>query len=167
MIKTPVKFVDVSGGVRIATFEQGKGKPIVMINGLGASAHDWGPTVERLAARARVITFDNRGAGQSVARATDPPQLRVVRCAAIRGAQPRYVRAHDDGAARESDFASRVPAATAGDRPKRTRRAGTHDFGPDARRAWASRSVGAVRQRRDVARHDPGCAFHRGRGVRA
>lgn len=67
MAITPTKYVPVAGDVRLATFEQGSGKPIVMINGLGASAHDWGPTVERLAARARVITFDNRGTGQSAA----------------------------------------------------------------------------------------------------
>jgi 3-oxoadipate enol-lactonase len=67
MAITPTKYVPVSGGVQLATFELGKGKPIVMINGLGASAHDWGPTAERLATRARVIIFDNRGAGQSTA----------------------------------------------------------------------------------------------------
>lgn len=63
----PTKWVPVSGGVRLATFERGQGQPIVMIAGLGASAHDWGPTAERLSALARVITFDNRGAGQSTA----------------------------------------------------------------------------------------------------
>jgi 3-oxoadipate enol-lactonase len=71
MTDAPTRFVPVSGGVQLATFERGRGRPIVMINGLGASAHDWGPTVEQLATRARVITFDNRGAGASTAPA-DP-----------------------------------------------------------------------------------------------
>jgi 3-oxoadipate enol-lactonase len=53
------------GDLQIATYELGRGKPIVMINGLGASAQDWGPLVELLAEHARVITFDNRGAGSS------------------------------------------------------------------------------------------------------
>src|SRR5256885_383824 len=75
MTHTPAKFVDVTGGVRIATFEQGQGKPIVMINGLGASAHDWGPTVERLATGARVTTSDSRGAAKSPAQ-TVPSTLK-------------------------------------------------------------------------------------------
>lgn len=65
MAPTPTKWVPVAGGVKLATFEYGQGRPIVLINGLGASAHDWGPTVEQLSQRTRVITFDNRGAGQS------------------------------------------------------------------------------------------------------
>lgn len=67
MAITPTRYVPVAGNVKLATFERGSGKPIVMINGLGASAHDWGSTAERLATRARVIIFDNRGAGQSAA----------------------------------------------------------------------------------------------------
>jgi len=65
---TPTKIVPVDG-VQIATYVRGNGKPIVMINGLGASARDWGSLADRLAQRARVITFDNRGAGLSAAAA--------------------------------------------------------------------------------------------------
>lgn len=61
---TPTKIVR-SGGLQLATYEHGSGDPIVMVNGLGASARDWGPLADLLAARARVITFDNRGAGRS------------------------------------------------------------------------------------------------------
>lgn len=61
----PTKIVSVEAA-RLPTYERGEGPPIVMINGLGASASDWGPLADRLAQRARVITFDNRGAGRSV-----------------------------------------------------------------------------------------------------
>lgn len=61
---TPTRIVS-TGGIDIATYERGRGAPVVMINGLGASAADWGPLAERLAERARMITFDNRGAGRS------------------------------------------------------------------------------------------------------
>ena len=57
----------VAGGVRLATYERGTGEPLFLINGLGASAHDWGPIVERLADAYRLIAFDNRGAGRSEA----------------------------------------------------------------------------------------------------
>jgi 3-oxoadipate enol-lactonase len=61
----PTKVVTVEGA-QLPTYERGDGAPIIMINGLGASAQDWGPLRELLAPRARVITFDNRGAGRSV-----------------------------------------------------------------------------------------------------
>src|SRR6266446_9410998 len=44
----------------------GKGEPLLMIMGLGASSAAWDPElVEDLARTFRVITFDNRGTGQS------------------------------------------------------------------------------------------------------
>lgn len=64
----PNKMVPV-GEAQIATYARGEGPPIVMINGLGAAAQDWGPLEDLLAQRARVITFDNRGAGRSLAPA--------------------------------------------------------------------------------------------------
>lgn len=39
--------------------------PVLMINGLGAAAHDWGPFLPLLAAERRIVAFDNRGAGRS------------------------------------------------------------------------------------------------------
>jgi len=62
---TPTKIVTVDGA-QLPTYARGEGRPVVMINGLGASARDWGPLADLLARRARVITFDNRGAGRSV-----------------------------------------------------------------------------------------------------
>lgn len=64
----PAKVVAVDG-MEIATYSRGNGRAIVMINGLGACAEDWGPLVDQLAQRARVITLDNRGAGRSVVSA--------------------------------------------------------------------------------------------------
>ena len=69
----PIKMAPADG-VQIAVYARGRGKPIVMINGLGACAQDWGPLADSLAQHARVITFDNRGAGRSVAPA-DPFSL--------------------------------------------------------------------------------------------
>ena len=44
----------------------GKGEPLLMIMGLGASSAAWDPElIAELARTFRVITFDNRGTGQS------------------------------------------------------------------------------------------------------
>jgi len=54
-----------SQGVRIAYDVHGDGEPLVLIMGLGYGRWGWKPVVEPLAARYRVITFDNRGYGDS------------------------------------------------------------------------------------------------------
>ncbi len=54
-----------SQGARIAYDVQGDGEPLVLIMGLGYGRWGWEPVVEPLAARYRVITFDNRGYGDS------------------------------------------------------------------------------------------------------
>ena len=54
-----------SQGVRIAYDVHGDGEPLVLIMGLGYGRWGWEPVVEPLAARYRVITFDNRGYGDS------------------------------------------------------------------------------------------------------
>lgn len=44
----------------------GKGEPVLMVMGLGASSASWRPELlERLAASFQIITYDNRGAGLS------------------------------------------------------------------------------------------------------
>lgn len=58
------RFAD-NEGVRIAWEEHGSGPPVVMVHGLGYARWGWGPLAERLAERFRVITFDNRGIGES------------------------------------------------------------------------------------------------------
>lgn len=77
----PTRWVPVSGEVRLATWAAGPddapGPPAVLINGLGASAHDWGPVLAHLAARRRIVAFDNRGAGRS-AIPDDPISLELL-----------------------------------------------------------------------------------------
>ncbi len=43
----------------------GSGDPILLIHGLGYARWGWGPLLSALAARHRVISFDNRGIGES------------------------------------------------------------------------------------------------------
>jgi pimeloyl-ACP methyl ester carboxylesterase len=51
--------------VRIAWEEQGKGAPLLLIQGLGYGRWSWEPVVPALAERYRVLWFDNRGIGES------------------------------------------------------------------------------------------------------
>ncbi|MCG5432679.1 SDR family oxidoreductase [Mycobacterium sp. MYCO198283] len=66
---TPVekRFVESTDGVRIAAFEQGNpdGPPLVMAHGWPNSHVMWDGVVSRLRDRFRIITYDNRGAGES------------------------------------------------------------------------------------------------------
>jgi 3-oxoadipate enol-lactonase len=52
-------------GVKIYWEETGKGEPILLIMGLGWASYLWHRTRPVLAAKYRVITFDNRGVGRS------------------------------------------------------------------------------------------------------
>jgi 3-oxoadipate enol-lactonase len=51
--------------VRIAWESQGEGRPVLLIQGLGYTRSGWGPARELLAQRYRVLSFDNRGIGES------------------------------------------------------------------------------------------------------
>jgi len=55
----------VSGDVRIAYETRGEGPALLLVHGLGYARWGWGPAVEPLAARFRVVLFDNRGIGES------------------------------------------------------------------------------------------------------
>jgi 3-oxoadipate enol-lactonase len=57
----------VSGDARIYWHEIGQGDPLVLIMGLGCSSAMWFRLAPRLARDFRVIMFDNRGVGQTVA----------------------------------------------------------------------------------------------------
>lgn len=57
--------VHAGGDAELATYVRGDGRPVLLINGLGAAAADWGPLADALAPHVRLITFDNRGAGRS------------------------------------------------------------------------------------------------------
>ena len=52
-------------GVNLAYYVLGHGAPVLMIQGLGGRAADWGSVPARLAPRFETITFDNRGTGKS------------------------------------------------------------------------------------------------------
>jgi 3-oxoadipate enol-lactonase len=51
--------------VRIAWESTGTGKPLLLIQGLGYARWGWDPVGPGLAERFRVLTFDNRGIGES------------------------------------------------------------------------------------------------------
>jgi pimeloyl-ACP methyl ester carboxylesterase len=51
--------------VKIAWEEHGSGEPLLLIQGLGYARWSWQPIVGPLAERYRVISFDNRGIGDS------------------------------------------------------------------------------------------------------
>jgi pimeloyl-ACP methyl ester carboxylesterase len=59
-----VPFAD-SGGVKIRWEEQGEGDPLLLIQGLGYALEMWHRSAPLLGERYRVITYDNRGVGQS------------------------------------------------------------------------------------------------------
>jgi len=52
-------------GARIYWAEEGKGTPVLLIMGLGWASNMWYRTRPVLAARYRVVSYDNRGAGRS------------------------------------------------------------------------------------------------------
>jgi 3-oxoadipate enol-lactonase len=52
-------------GVKIYWEETGQGQPILLVMGLGWTSYMWHRTRDLLAAKYRVITFDNRGVGRS------------------------------------------------------------------------------------------------------
>jgi 3-oxoadipate enol-lactonase len=54
-----------NGSVRIAYSERGQGPPLLLVHGLAYCRLGWGPAAERLSAGHRVISFDNRGVGES------------------------------------------------------------------------------------------------------
>lgn len=51
--------------MRISWESRGDGHPLLLVMGLGYARWGWGPIVEPLAERYRVLTFDNRGIGES------------------------------------------------------------------------------------------------------
>jgi pimeloyl-ACP methyl ester carboxylesterase len=51
--------------MRIAWESQGDGAPVLLMHGLGYTREGWGPLRGRLARRYRVLSFDNRGIGES------------------------------------------------------------------------------------------------------
>jgi 3-oxoadipate enol-lactonase len=51
--------------LKLAWDSQGEGSPLLLAHGLGYTRQGWGPARELLACRYRVVSFDNRGIGES------------------------------------------------------------------------------------------------------
>jgi pimeloyl-ACP methyl ester carboxylesterase len=63
--RAEVRFADVGGG-RIAWYERGRGRPLVMATGTGSTMAEWDPALLRLLARdRRIVLFDYPGIGRS------------------------------------------------------------------------------------------------------
>ena len=58
-----VRFVDVDG-VRLRVAVRGRGRPLLLLMGIGANLEMWGPCEERLSAASRTIVFDAPGTGR-------------------------------------------------------------------------------------------------------
>ncbi len=84
--------------MNIAWEEHGSGAPLLLIQGLGYGRSGWGPVVAGLAARHRVLSFDNRGIGDSD-KPDGPYTARVMADDALQVLQEAGVgRAHILGA---------------------------------------------------------------------
>jgi pimeloyl-ACP methyl ester carboxylesterase len=57
--------VRTDDGVELAVVEAGAGPPLLLVHGLGGSKEDLTEHFDTLARRARVVTFDHRGHGES------------------------------------------------------------------------------------------------------
>src|SRR6266513_1355725 len=65
MASDPIRTIPVDGG-RIACRRRGSGRPLLVLNGLGATSADWDPSfIGRLASANELILLDNRGIGAS------------------------------------------------------------------------------------------------------
>jgi pimeloyl-ACP methyl ester carboxylesterase len=55
----------VNGDVRLAYEVVGRGEPVLLVQGLGYTRHGWGELPRLLAESFSVVSYDNRGVGQS------------------------------------------------------------------------------------------------------
>ena len=55
----------IVNGIRLHYETTGEGPPVLLVNGLGAPAVGWALQVKALAPHFRVVTFDNRGIGET------------------------------------------------------------------------------------------------------
>ena len=55
----------IINGIRMHYEIAGEGDPVLLINGLSAPSVNWALQVKALAPHFRVVTFDNRGVGET------------------------------------------------------------------------------------------------------
>jgi len=104
--------------MRIAWESQGAGAPVLLMHGLGYTREGWGPLRELLARRYRVLSFDNRGIGESEIPPGPYTVEELARDAVQVLDESGVGRAHVVGASL-GGFAAQVLAA---DRPERVDR---------------------------------------------
>jgi pimeloyl-ACP methyl ester carboxylesterase len=63
--RAPIETIVRARGLKLFVREQGKGYPLLMINGIGANSEMWGPAEEIFARGSRTIAFDCPGTGRS------------------------------------------------------------------------------------------------------
>src|ERR1700751_5664612 len=114
------QFVDSSDGVRVAVYEEGNpnGPTVVLAHGWPDSHVLWDGVVPLLADRFRIITYDNRGVGESSVprKVEDYGMARYADdfCAVIDTLSPGervHVLAHDWGSVGVWEYLSRPNAS--------------------------------------------------------
>jgi poly(3-hydroxyoctanoate) depolymerase len=68
------------GGLELFVRERGKGRPLLLVNGIGTNSEMWGSIEERLSRSARTIVFDAPGSGRST---TPAATLSIADLAAV------------------------------------------------------------------------------------
>ena len=113
------RFVEAQG-VRVHTWEQGQGQPVILIHGASGNLRDWtfslGPEIAR---KRRAIAFDRPGLGYSgrpAERGGDPAvQARILRAASLAmGIERPILVGHSWGAALAMAWAIADPHGVAG-----------------------------------------------------
>ena len=117
--------------MRIAWESQGEGAPVLLMHGLGYTREGWGPLRGLLAQRYRVLSYDNRGIGESEIP-PGPYTVEELAADAVGVLDSALVeRAHVIGASL-GGFAAQVVASEWADRVDRLVLACTSPGGPGA-----------------------------------
>jgi pimeloyl-ACP methyl ester carboxylesterase len=117
--------------VKIAWESQGEGAPVLLMHGLGYTREGWGPLRGLLAQRYRVLSYDNRGIGESEIP-PGPYTVEELAADAVGVLDSALVeRAHVIGASL-GGFAAQVVASEWADRVDRLVLACTSPGGPGA-----------------------------------
>jgi pimeloyl-ACP methyl ester carboxylesterase len=117
--------------VKIAWESRGTGAPLVLVQGLGYARWGWDPVVPGLAERFRVLTFDNRGIGESDKPAGPYTAREMVADALQVLDEAGVARAHVVGASLGGMIAQEVAASAPG-RVDKLVLCSTTPGGPDA-----------------------------------